>query len=459
MKRYLSLLSALAALACVTAATAQTIIDDFEYASDDDLVAAWTPSGGATLTLSDSVAPKSAGKKSLRVEFSFPQMEWATETVKGLDRPASMAILPTQYLTFRLRGDTNFSKADFRNLYLYAYDEDGNFGRWGSAVPATDDWQVMNYLASTIEKPWDSTQLPDLNRIIRFAFFQYGSQAAIDPYIATIYVDDLMVRDTPLVEFPPASAPRELIDDFESYANDTALRGFYKYENSPAATVTTASLASAAPQESKALSLAISFAPGQWPWGSVRSGIVPAFSFPTNGVATVQLKGDPALASIADAGTTFWLSFYDKAGRGMNFTTPADPVISAEWTTLQARFEDFNNNTTVDTGNLVQWRILVEGWQGVAETTEMSGSFQVDNIRIAPASAQQPTLSIARNGASITIAMAELIPGTTYDLQTTSDLTKWSTATTITATSATATFNVTPLAANAYYRLVQTTSP
>ena len=247
---------------CAMTATAQTIIEDFEYATDEDLTAIWVPSPNAIATLSDSVAAKSTGKKSMRVEFSFPQIEWATETIKGQDRPAVVSIAPTQYLTFRVRGDTAFATADFRNLYLYAYDEDGNFGRWGGPVPATDEWQVINYLASTIEKPWDAPELPDLSRIIRFAFFQYGSQAAIDPYTASIYVDDLMVRDTPLAEFPPPSAPRVLIDDFETYANDAALLGAYSYENSPIATVTTATLATGAPQGSKALSLAIKFAPG-----------------------------------------------------------------------------------------------------------------------------------------------------------------------------------------------------
>jgi hypothetical protein len=439
-------------------ATAQTVIEDFEYATDEDLTAIWVPSPNAIATLSDSVAAKSTGKKSMRVEFSFPQIEWATETIKGQDRPAVVSIAPTQYLTFRVRGDTAFATADFRNLYLYAYDEDGNFGRWGGPVPATDDWQVINYLASTIEKPWDAPELPDLSRIIRFAFFQYGSQAAIDPYTASIYVDDLMVRDTPLAEFPTPSAPRVLIDDFETYANDAALLGAYSYENSPIATVTTATLATGAPQGSKALSLAIKFAPGQWPWGSVRSALAPPFSFPTNAVASLRLKGDASLAAVADAGTTFWLSFYDKAGNRMSYMTPAAPVISPDWTTLQARFQDFDNTTTIDIGNLVQWRILVEGWQGTAESAEMSGTFQVDDIRIGIPPTTGPSLGLIHSGNGLKLSMEHLIAGASYELRTSADLKQWSTATVINANAETADWTLPTDQPKAFFILNQKTS-
>ena len=228
---------------------------------------------------------------------------------------------------------------------------------------------------------------------------------------------------------------RALIDDFEGYADDAALRSFYSYQNSPTATVTTASLQTPAPQGSKALKLAIDFAAGQYPWGSVRSAIVAPFSLPTNAVVSLRLKGDPTLAPIADDGTTFWISFYDAAGRGVNFSTPATPVISSEWTTLKASFGQFWGGATVDTGNLVQWRILVEGWMGTADFPARSAAFYVDEIRITV----PPVLTIFQMGSALKLRMDGLIPGKTYTVQQTTNFSQW----TLFATNSSSTGSVT----------------
>jgi len=246
-----------------------------------------------------------------------------------------------------------------------------------------------------------------------------------------------MVRDTPLIEFPPPSPMRSLLDDFEGYADDTALLGFYSYENSPAATLTTASLAAPAPQGNKALKLAVDFAAGQWPWGSVRSALVAPFSLPTNAILSLRLKGDPTLAPIADAGTTFWLSFYDQGGRRLTFNTPAAPVISSDWTTLTAGYNDFWADTVVDTGNLVQWRILLEGWQGTSDSQPLSGAIYVDDIRISI----PPALAVVSESGALKLRLSNLIPGTTYTIRMTPDFAQWTT-TTVQATADTLTWPV-----------------
>ncbi len=187
----------------------------------------------------------------MAVQFNFPSTAWATETITGPWLATLFSIADTQYLTFRLRGDPAFASSDFHNLYLYAYDANNNFGRWGVETPANADWEIVNLPVKNIEQPWNSPGLPDLSQIMQFAFYQYGSQAAIAPYTATILIDDLMLRDTPLTEFSPPSAPRELIDDFEGYAAAGALTNFYNYQNSPATTLTTASLETPAPRAAR----------------------------------------------------------------------------------------------------------------------------------------------------------------------------------------------------------------
>jgi hypothetical protein len=426
-------------------------IEGFEnYPSDPDLLAAWTPQG-ATLSLSALVAAGSTGTNSLRVERFFPANAWETEVITGPELPAPIAIAPTQYLTLRISGDPQFTNASWQTLFLYAYDGSGNFGRWGGPVPTTTNWQVFNFTASSIAKPWDSPALPDFNNIVRFKFFLYGQgETPGTAFPATIYIDDVVVRNTPLIEFPPPSAIRPLIDDFEGYADAAALLGFYHYVNSPATTVSTGSIETPAPQGSKALKLAIDFAAGQYPWGSVHSAIVAPFSLPTNAVVSLRLKGDPILAPIADGGTTFYLSFYDGAGSAINFSTPAAPVISSEWTTLKAGFNQFWSGAVVDTGNLVRWRILVEGWTGTAESTPLSAAFYVDEIRITI----PPVLSIVPEGAALKLHMDSLIPGTTYTLRMTPDFSQWTT-TTIQATSSSATWNIPP-GQKGFYQLFYT---
>jgi hypothetical protein len=455
MKKHLSV--ALLCGSLVASVSAETVIDNFEYSSTDDLTAVWTPSGNTTLSVSDLVSPKSTGKSCMKMEFNFPSTAWATETVKGpvLDTPIS--IRPDQYVTFRYKSDPAFAKSDFHNLYLYIYDQDGNFSRFtGIAMPANSDWQIANFKASTTELTWDTTgSYPDLSKIVQFAFYQYGSQGAIDAYTADVYIDDLTVRDTPLIEFPAPSAPREIIDDFEGYADDAALSAAYTVINSPPATSTTPTLSSPAPQGSKALKLAVDFAGGQWPWGAVMSKTVAPFSLPTNAVISVRFKGDPALAPTADDGTLFYLSFYDRAGGYVNFVTGGTPVVTGEWTTLQATFADLGDTTTVDIGNLVQWRILVQGWTGTTDSQPLTGTaVYVDDIRITIPT-NKPALSIEKQGKTLNLKMDGLTSGKTYQVQTSANLTSWTSATEITATSTTANWTITPSESKAFYQVME----
>jgi hypothetical protein len=306
----------------------------------------------------------------------------------------------------------------------------------------------MNFRVGNIEQPFDSPQLPNLNQIVRFAFFQYGSQTAIDPYSATIAIDEIMIRNSALTEFPAPSQPRELIENFESYPGETELLGSYSYLNSPAATLTVASIESPAPEGNKALKLAIDFAPGQYPWGSIRSTKVNPFSFPENGVLSFQFKGDPSLAGVADAGTSFWISFYDQAGRGINYVVPASVVTNSEWTSLEATLADFGDTSAVDIGNLVQWRILAQGWEGTADSAAQSAAVYVDDIKITIPPAR-PSLGIRRDATGVVISWPAAITG--YTLESTDKVSggTWVAVGGVQGSEAT----VTPAAGNRFFRL------
>jgi hypothetical protein len=438
----------------VVTASAQTIIESFEeYPSDADLQAVWFADQGTMLSLSSYVAYHATGTNSMRVDVNMPANVWQTTVLTGPALPAPISVAPTQYVTLRIAGDPQFTNASWQQLYVYAWDGNGNFGRWGSAVPTTTtNWQVFNFAASTVEVPWNSPAAPDLNNLTQFSFYLYGQGGAPDPtnaFSATIYIDELQVRNTPLIEFPPPSPMRAKIDDFEGYADSTALLGFYHYVNGAPTTVTTASLATPAPQGTNALKLAIDFGDGQWPWGAVYSADVAPFSLPTNAVVSLWFKGDPTLAPVADGGTVFYLSFYDQGGSPIHFTTSA-PVTSSQWTKLEASFGQFWSGAVVDTGNLVQWRLLVEGWQGTVDSTALSGAFYVDNIQITV----PPVLAVVQQGGGLVLRMNDIIPGTTYTIRQTADFSQWTT-TTIQATSSSQTWPI-PAGQKGFYQLFYT---
>ncbi|MCW5559338.1 MAG: hypothetical protein KIT22_16100, partial [Verrucomicrobiae bacterium] len=294
-------------VAWISIAGAQTVIETFEYPSSDDLAAAWTGSGGAAVSITDDVAPASEGTTAMKVDFSFPSVEWATEVVSGVELAAPVSIDGSQYVSFRIKGDPAFASADFRNLYLYAYDTSGNFGRWGAAVPTTADWQIFNFQASTIEQPWDSTALPDFSQIIRFSFFQYGSQAAIAEYSASIVVDDLTVRDTPLAD---AQGVEQLVEAFE-YADDDALLAAWIPTTGTIASLTN----DVSPRASgtKALRLDFTFASQEWSTDTVSGPTLetPVTIGPSQ-YLVFRIKGDPAFAA-ADF-RNIYLYAYDTDG-------------------------------------------------------------------------------------------------------------------------------------------------
>lgn len=449
MKINTKTLLALSSALLVLTASGQTVIEDFEYASDDDLYANWFAESGYVL-LSDNVATGSTGTKSLEIYRYFGESEWDTQIINGPMLETPLAINTNQYISLRIAGDPAFANGTFTQFYLYAYDSQGNFGRWGMPIPTSTSWQVVNQLANNIEKPWDSTGLPDLNDIVKFRLFIYGQGSPFGaPYEATLRVDDITVRNDELIDFPPPAPMRGLIDDFESYVNDDDLNAFYSIVNSPVATATSASLASPAPQGNQALKLAIDFASGRYPWGAVMSPEVAPFSLPENAVVQFWVKGDPTMEPVLDGGTVFYISFYDSVGAAIHYTaTPL--VVAPDWQLVRVPAAAFWKLSTVDKGNLMRWRILVEGWDGTDESPGRSGTFYVDDLRIT----LPPKLAITATAENLSLEMSNLLPGTTYTLRQTSDFSMWTTST-FTATGETETHSIPP-GERAFYQLYYT---
>ena len=114
------------------------VIEDFEYDNDDELLLNYEPSTGAIPTLSTDVADGSEGETSMKIDLTFPSAAWVTQTVTGPLLDEVFSLEPEQYISFRLKGDPAFESSDFKNIYLYVYDDWGDFARWGTQVPVVD---------------------------------------------------------------------------------------------------------------------------------------------------------------------------------------------------------------------------------------------------------------------------------------------------------------------------------
>ena len=88
----------------VVTSSAQTMVEGFEYATDADLLAKWSPQS-ATLSLSSYKAATSPGAKSMRVDRFFPANAWETEIITGQPLPSALVIATNQYVTLRIAGD------------------------------------------------------------------------------------------------------------------------------------------------------------------------------------------------------------------------------------------------------------------------------------------------------------------------------------------------------------------
>lgn len=435
-------------------ATGSPVLADFEYASAEQLTAAWTPSANAVLSLSEDVAPRAGGRTSLRIDFQFPSTTWATETATGPTQPVPSVLGPTQYLTFRVKGDPAFAAADFRQLFLYVYDDSGNFGRWGAPVPLTADWQIRNHTAASIEKPWDSPGLPNLGRLVKIAFFQYGSETALPAYAASLLVDDVVIRDTALED--PALPSDTVIDNFE-YATSEDLAAAW-VGGSPNVVVTSSDSVAPTSTGPRCMSLEFNFGSSAWATEFVKSLVR------TNPVAVARtqylsfrVKGDPAFAT-ADF-RNLYLYAYDADG---NFGRWGGPVPdNSDWQIINYTAgnieKPWDSPALPNLDRLVRFAFYQYGSEAALEPYQATVLIDDLSIRSTPLSDQPsepPLLGIRRaTGDNLNLEMSRLTSGRTYLLRASADLVNWTTATEITATAATASWGVTSTQNAAYYVL------
>jgi hypothetical protein len=223
-----------------------------------------------------------------------------------------------------------------------------------------------------------------------------------------------------------------VIEDFE-YASEGDLLLHYEPSTGAVSSLST-NVADGSGGETS-MKIDLSFPSGAWVTQTVTGLLLDeVFSIEPEQYISFRLKGGPAFES-ADF-RNIYLYVYDAAGNRMNYITDIAPVISSEWTTLTIAMEDFGDSSTIDTGNLVQWRILVEGW--AEPNPALSGTFFVDDIRVSTQPELRPVLEATREGQQVRIRMSQLTPGSEYELAKSENLTDWAIVTTIAADADTA---------------------
>jgi hypothetical protein len=427
----------------------EAVVEAFEYPGDAELLAAWAPSPNAALTLSTAVSPLSTGTTALRARFNFPSTAWATEFIDGPTLTNAVSIGAEQYVTLRLKGDPAFAAADFRDFYLYVYDQSGNFGRWGTQVPTNSDWQVLNFPAKTMAKPWNSPALPDLSRIVRFAIYQYGSETARPAYTASIEVDDLQVRNTPLVE---QTLKEAVIETFE-YATDEELST--NWLGSPNAVVTGSSSIAPKSPGKKSMSMAFNFLSGAWVAERVRGPQLPApLAIGPKQYLSFRVKGDPALAT-TDFQRLF-LYAYDESGNFGRWGTTAPTNSDWQVYNFQAGTieKPWDSPVLPNLDRIVRFSFIQYG----SETAmpDYAATIYVDDLmlRNSPLSdVETIVLNAARDGSSIKVVAGGLTDGRGYVLQSSGDLSQWTSSPSTPAAGGTATWTVPMTGNREFYRV------
>ena len=98
---------------------------------------------------------------------------------------------------------------------------------------------------------------------------------------------------------------------------------------------------------------------------------------------------------------------------------------------------------------------MAQGWQGTADSTALSGAVYVDDVRITIPTASKPSLTLLRNGNALSLKMDGLTASKTYEVRTSSNLSTWSSATTVKATAGTANWPIASSELNRFFQLLE----
>lgn len=337
------------------------VLDDFEYAEDWEIEEMYRNSGWLGQGASFLASGAKDGSQCMELLLLYDGGAWGGAAVTSLDQEP-FAFTPGQMFTLDIKGDAVKLAGDQAILVFQLRDAAGEVIRFLDYLgPKSPDWITIRMPYEAFEEgPYDANpDVPaDRENLISWEFYIQGVGGnVVDPFEATVFLDNLIITDAPA----PTEGDR-MLDDFE-YASDTAIKNFYVSTGWQG--LGTPSLTSERMEGEHAMQLAMSFEGGAWASAGVAGQTVDPFAFSPTQKLSYYVKGDPA--NLTDEAVLIVLSFRDTTGEVVRYLDAVGPI-SADWTLIEIPYDaleespwDSNPDTPADRGKLVSWEFSIQG--------------------------------------------------------------------------------------------------
>ena len=377
-KNYLYGAALVLCLAFLPNAQAQEVIlDDFEYEDPAEIFDRYSWTGGGEAYIADL----DTNSQGMELYLGFDGGAWNSAGVQMTGgEPFSFEY--GQVITYEIKGDPANLVGEDALLVFQLRDSAGEITRFlDNSGPKSSDWTTITIpFRAFADTPWDAN--PDVSAnmddIVAWEFIVQGvGPNPVDPFEATIYIDNLTIKD----EKPAASGDR-VLDDYE-YDSEAALTA--AYSNTGTSGLGAPELSTDSVEGDNSMKIAMTFDGGIWSYAGVRSLDQEAFAFNSDQVIRYQVKGDPD--NLVDDAVLIVFQLRDDTGEVIRFLDSVGPK-SAEWTTVEASFSAFEENPWVgsadketDRGNLVGWEISIQG-VGSEPTDAFEAAIYIDQLEI-----------------------------------------------------------------------------
>lgn len=340
---------------------AELVLDDFEYDDPVEIFDRYSNSGWqgtGEAYISDTSID---GSHSMELYLTYDGGAWGgAAVISAQQEPFSFG--SDQVVTLNIKGDPAKFKGDEAILVFQFRDAAGEVIRFlDYAGPKASDWITIKMPYSAFQEgPYDAnpTVPADRNNLVTWEFYVQGVGAdPVDPYEATLYLDNLKIADA----VAPSAGDRDL--DLFEYTNDSAIAS--NYVSAGWNGLGTPTLSTDHVEGTKAMKLSMTFDGPAWGSAGVRSLDQDPFSFTSNQVIRYSVKGDPTHLTSSDA--LIVLQFRDADGEICRYLDAVGPK-AAEWTTIEIPYADFeespwdsNPDKAADRTKLVGWEFSIQG--------------------------------------------------------------------------------------------------
>lgn len=361
---------------------ADLVLDDFnKYVDDTDIAMVYTNSGWLG-TGTPYISPGGKdGSQCMKLDLTYDGTAWGGGAVVTAPQEP-FEFKEGQMVTLDIKGDATKLVGDQALLVFQFRDASGEVLRFLDYVgPKSSDWITVKMPYKAFEEgPYDANPATPADRsaLISWEFYIQGVGATdVDPFEATVYVDNLKITDA-----ATASTGDRVLDAFEYDSDATVQKNYVSagWLGSGKALFSTDKAEGA-----HSMKLSLSFDGGAWGSAGVNGIARDPFSLKAGQKVSYSVKGDPANLASPDALIVF--QFHDVNGEIIRYLDAVGPK-AADWTTIEIPFENFQESpwdakpdTPADRNNLVSWDFSIQG-VGADAVKPFSATVLIDNLVI-----------------------------------------------------------------------------